>query len=144
MVSLRIHKFNEIVFQLLFSFDMGECVENDIVSLMMHELLVTRKTVLSAYSHAKSIHEAHGELDQIISNISRDYQIKRIGRVEKNIIRYALYFMKSKTTSHKKIISEALRLTQKFSTKESAAYVNALLDEASAKYDQDASFSTPN
>jgi transcription termination factor NusB len=192
-MSFTAHKFNEIVFQLLFSLDMGESEEGDLIPFLMRELSVTRKTVRDAYTRAKRIYDTRKELDEVIAAVSKGYELERIGRVERNIIRCALYELypnnlknrefgkagawsliqqsgaeaaqiqqvglqqvgrcrrdqnprcpaQPKTDSssclgindeplhsREEVISEALRITRKFSTKEALRYVNALLDEA--------------
>lgn len=126
------YKFNEMVLQLLFSLDMGDCLEGDLIPFFMRELSVSRKTVRAAYSHAKNIFVSRLRLDERIAAVSKEYELERIGRVERNVLRFALYEMQTQNAqSREKNISEALRLTRKFSTKEAMAYVNALLDEAS-------------
>jgi transcription antitermination protein NusB len=130
-MSFPSHKFNEVVFQLLFSLDVGECEEVDLIPFLMRELSVTRKIVREAYGYAKRIYDKRKELDKVIGAISKGYEVERIGRVERNVIRCAFYELNSETSQPCEIIiSEALRLTRKFSTKEATAYVNALLDEA--------------
>ncbi|MCC5831863.1 MAG: transcription antitermination factor NusB [Chlamydiales bacterium] len=125
------HKFNEIVFQLLFSLDMGESNEEDLIPFLMRELSVTRKTVRDAFDNAKRVYEARKELDETIASISKGYEFERIGRVERNIIRFALYELSTQSPHPREmVISEALRITRKFSTKEAVSYVNALLDES--------------
>ncbi len=143
-MSFPSHKFNEIVFQLLFSLDLGACEETDLIPFLMRELSVSRKNVRDAYSQAKRIYDARKELDERIGAVSKGYEVERIGRVERNIIRCALYELNSGALQPREmIISEALRLTRKFSTKEATAYVNAVLDEASPGYGERPSFSPP-
>lgn len=125
-------KNHEIVLQILFAMDMGlglENAEKDVSAFLMRELSVTRNTVRSAYQKANLVYEAKDQLDQKISEISEAYALERIHRVEKNILRLALYEIHFEEANSKRmIIAEALRLTRKFSTKEAATYINAILD----------------
>jgi len=128
-MSFPTQKFNEMVFQLLFSLDMGDSLEGDLIPFLMRELSVTRKTVRAAYQKALLIFESREKLDQRIGEISKAYELERIQRVERNILRFAFFELWSETEeSNEMIISEALRLTRKFSTKEATAFVNAILD----------------
>lgn len=132
MSSLPSTKFNEMVFQLLFSLDMGDCLEGDLIPFVMRELSLTRKTVREGYQKARAIFEDKEPLDQVISKISIGYDFERIGRVERNILRMAFYEIeRHKEEERPLIIAEALRLTRKFSTKEATAFVNAILDQES-------------
>lgn len=131
-MSFSQQKFREMTFQLLFSLDMGDCLEEDLIPFLMSELTVSKKNVRTSLEKARQIMEKRSELDAIISSISRDYALERIQRVERNVLRLALYEMiVEKELEEKIIISEALRLCRKFSTPESSSYVNAILDEYS-------------
>lgn len=122
-------KFREIVFQLLYALDANGTTEGELVPFLMRELLVTKKNVTAAYEKATHIWNQHALLDQIIGENSRDYSFERIKTVEKNVLRLALYeLLIEKELNTKIIISEAHRLTRKFSTVEGASFVNALLD----------------
>lgn len=131
-MSLPTAKFNEMVLQLLFSIDMGDCLEGDLIPFIMRELSLTRKTVREGYQKARTIFESKEPLDQIISKTSIGYDFERIGRVERNILRMAFHeFERHNEEERPLIIAEALRLTRKFSTKEATAFVNAILDQES-------------
>lgn len=122
-------KFREIVFQLLYALDANGNPEGELVPFLMRELAVTKKNVTAAYEKATHIWNRHALLDQIIGENSRDYSFDRIKTVEKNVLRLALYeLLIEKELNTKIIISEAHRLTRKFSTVEGASFVNALLD----------------
>jgi transcription antitermination protein NusB len=122
-------KFREIVFQLLFSLDASETAEAELIPFLMRELAVTKKHVSAAYEKALNIWKQHEQLDGIIKEKSQQYSLNRIKTVEKNVLRLALYeLLIEKGVNTKIIISEAHRLTRKFSTPEGASFVNALLD----------------
>lgn len=122
-------KFREIVLQLLFSFEMGSNAEEELASCLMQELKVSRKSVREAFQKAHVIWQNRDMLDPLIANQSREYSFDRIQPVEKNVLRLALFeLLLEKQCSPKITISEALRLTSKFSTPEAAAFVNAIVD----------------
>ncbi len=119
-------KFHEIVFQLLFSLDMGDNQEGgDLIPFIMRELSISKKVVREAYEQAKVLFARSEEADELIEATSKSYELERIGRVERNILRYALLGELS--------LSEALRLTTKFSTKEASTFVHALLESIDEK-----------
>ncbi len=143
VMTYSTHKFNEMVFQLLFSLDMGDCQEEDLIPFLMRELSMTRQNVRAAYNHARAIFDAHKEFDEEIATTSKGYDLERIGRVERNVLRFALHELSTqKEQPRQVIISEALRLTKKFSTKEAVRYVNAVLDTESTD-GEEASLSLP-
>lgn len=128
-MSLPAKKSREIVFQLLFSLDMGDAFEEELIPFLMAELCVTKKLVREAFQLAKSIWEKREELDSKISAISQEYALDRIGKAERNILRQGLFdLIYSLEIPAEVVFSESVRLTRKFSTPEAASFVNALLD----------------
>lgn len=128
-MSLPQQKFREIVFQMLYSYDMGCASEEDMLPLLMAELSVTRQAVRSAQERVRNIIARQTEIDALISKASLSYSFERIQSVERNILRLGIFELLFDTEIPPKVaIAEALRLARKFGTPESATYVNALLD----------------
>jgi transcription antitermination protein NusB len=122
-------KFREIVFQLIYSYDLSHSRDEDIAPFIMKELAVTRKSVREAQVIAKNIQSLLGEIDELIAKTSTSYAFERIQTVERNILRLGVYELIYQANVPPKVaISESMRLARKFGTLESAAFVNALLD----------------
>lgn len=122
-------KFRELVFQMLYSSETGSGKEEDVQELLMKELAVTRKTVHSAQERVNQIRAILKELDTMIAHASFSYSFERIQTVEKNILRLGLFEMFFDDKIPPKVaISEAMRLARKFGTKESAGFINAVMD----------------
>jgi N utilization substance protein B len=136
-MALPPQKFREIVFQIFYSagFPLPETEETAL--MLMSELKVTKKSVLEANEKVKQIHTKLVEIDEKISAHATGYSFERISRVEKAILRlgmYELLFEPSVDSFGGRpvpplvVIAEAIRLTRKFGTFESAHFVNAVLD----------------
>jgi transcription antitermination protein NusB len=122
-------KFREIVFQLLYSHDIGQAEERDMLALMMAELAVSRKAVRDAQAKMIQVTQHLKNIDQCIAKSSHGYAFERIQSVERNILRIGVYeLLYDKTIPPKVAIAEALRLERKFGSPEGASFVNALLD----------------
>lgn len=128
-MALPIKKFREIVLQILFCHDFESGTEEELLPFLMKELRVTKKGVREAYQLAQAIHQKRAQYDAMIEKFSLEYGLERIPRAERNIMRIALFelYDKGETPPHA-AISEAIRLTRKFATRDSARYVNAVLD----------------
>lgn len=131
-MALSHQKFREIVFQLLYSYDLGSPDEKVMLELMMKELAVTKKNVRLAQEKVHKIQQSLSQIDPLIASVSTSYAFERIQTVAKNILRLGIFelFFDSQTPPlpPKVAIAEALRLSRKFSSPESASFVNALLD----------------
>ena len=128
-MALPQQKFREIVFQLLYSYDLGRSREEDMIPLIMKELSVTRKSVREAHVRVEAILAERNKIDEVISKTSHSYAFERIQSVEKNILRLGVFeLIYAKETPPVVAISEAVRLARKFGSPESATFVNAVLD----------------
>lgn len=128
-MSLPQQKFREIVFQMLFSIDMGQASEEDMLPLLMAELSVTKQSVRKAQERVRNLLTRQSEIDALIAKSSTSYSFERIQSVERNILRLGIFEMLYDDEVPPKVaIAEAVRLTRKFSTPESGHFVNAILD----------------
>ena len=128
-MALSPQKFREIVFQLLYSHDFVLGEEDDMIDFMMEQLSVTKKSMKEAQEKHQKISSHIPEIDEQIRRFSVSYNLERIGRVEKSILRLGVYELCYQEVVPPKVaISEAIRLTRKFSTSESGSFINAVLD----------------
>lgn len=122
-------KFREILFQLLFSVDFSLDVEEESVEFFMKEFLITKKVVRAVLEKGKQIQKFLPDIDALITRFSKEYEFDRIAKVEKNILRLGVFELCFTDEVPPKVaIAEAIRITRKFATKESASFVNAVLD----------------
>lgn len=123
------HKFREVVFQLLYSADFNQCPLEDIMAMVMEKVAITKKVVREAYAMQQLVMARKEEIDVMIKKHAQNYQINRIPKVEYNVLCLGIYeLLYCPELSFKITISEAIRLSRKFATKESANFVNAVLD----------------
>jgi N utilization substance protein B len=71
------------------------------------------------------------ELDELLGQLSRNWRIERIARVERTILRMALYELKFRTDIPARVaLNEAIELAKRFGSADASAFVNGLLDSA--------------
>ena len=122
-------KFREIVFQMVFSRDLNENLDDKALSSFLDQFLVPKKFLYQAYEKAQSVFDAIEKIDTLIAKFSSSYDFKRISKVEKNVLRLASFELLFKEEVPKKVaISEAIRLSRKFGSPEGSSFVNAVLD----------------
>ncbi len=128
-MSLSPKKLREVVFQMLYCYDMGYAEPEAIVDMLMKELEISKKNVRMGEARAQTILGHLTAIDEKIGKTCRSYDFNRIQRVERNILRLAIYEMLfDESIDGKVAIAEAIRLARKFSTPESANFINAILD----------------
>lgn len=68
------------------------------------------------------------DLDKTIEAKSNNWRLERMPSVDRNILRLAVYEMTQTDCPAPIVIDEALELARQFSTDDSAAFVNGILD----------------
>jgi N utilization substance protein B len=69
------------------------------------------------------------ELDAAISRASRNWRLERMARVDRNLLRLAVFELKhAKDVPPKVAINEAIEIAKRYGTAESPAFVNGILD----------------
>jgi N utilization substance protein B len=69
------------------------------------------------------------EIDKAIQQHTKHWRLGRMAAVDRNIIRLAVYeLLSGSKTPETVVINEALEIAKKFSTQDSAQFVNGILD----------------
>jgi transcription antitermination protein NusB len=69
------------------------------------------------------------EIDKVIQQHTKNWRLIRMAVVDRNVLRLAVFeFLSGGKTPETVIINEALEIARKFSTNESAQFVNGILD----------------
>jgi transcription antitermination protein NusB len=69
------------------------------------------------------------EIDRLIQVHTRNWRLSRMAAVDRNVLRLAVFELISDVrTPDTVVINEALEIAKKFSTNESAQFVNGILD----------------
>lgn len=69
------------------------------------------------------------EIDLLLARYARNWTLERMAAVDRNILRLAVYEMRSRTDPPPVVvINEAVDIAKKYSTPDSGAFVNGILD----------------
>jgi len=68
-------------------------------------------------------------IDELIQKTSTNWKLERMARVDRNILRLAVYeILKRSEIPVKVSLNEAIELSKKYGSEESSAFVNGILD----------------
>jgi N utilization substance protein B len=77
----------------------------------------------------RGVREHHADIDALIGRASRNWRLERMARVDRNLLRLAIYELKYCADVPAKVaINEAIEIAKRFGTAESPAFVNGILD----------------
>ncbi len=80
-------------------------------------------------STVKGILKTHEELETILVKYLKNWKLSRISKIEHTIFMLSIYELKfTPDVPAKVVINEAIELGKKYSTKESASFLNGILD----------------
>jgi N utilization substance protein B len=78
----------------------------------------------------KGVCQRREEIDSLIKKYVKNWDLKRMATVDRNIIRLAAYeILATPETPINVIIDEAVEISKKYSTKDSSKFVNGILDK---------------
>ena len=116
--------------QLLCQFDAGNSEVASITEEGFDEDTSETTVPLSKASIlAKKVWESKELADEMIAGLTPDWPLHRQPLVDRNILRLAHYEIVSATTPPIVAIDEAVDLAKEFCTKESPAFINAVLEK---------------
>ena len=134
-MGLAPQKFREIVFLVLYTNDFHKNDSDELISIVMKELQVSKKNVQQALDKVNALLQNQSIIDSAIREVSTSYDFERIHSIERNVLRLAVFeLVVEKRIPPKVAIAEAKRLAKKFSTQEAPSFVHALLEAICHKH----------
>ena len=86
-----------------------------------------QETIDFASYLATATWQFRAEIDAIIAQLSHDWPLDRIGKVDRSILRLSLEELKLAETPASVVINEAVELAKKYSGLEAAKFINGIL-----------------
>jgi transcription antitermination protein NusB len=82
----------------------------------------------------RGVSQYRAEIDAQLTELSRNWRLERMGIVERNVIRIALFELgHAPNVPTAVVINEAVELAKRYGTAEGVAFVNGLLDRAATE-----------
>ncbi len=114
--------------QMLFQWDMSQQEFTKLESKFWKSAKAADKTRAFANKLFEGAAKDVAVLDALIVGHSDNWRFERLAAIDRAILRLAIHEMKSSDTPPKVVLNEAVDLAKKFSSEESGAFVNGILD----------------
>jgi len=82
-----------------------------------------------AFAVAREAYEHRADADAVLGELSSEWSVSRMPVVDRSILRLAHYEMTREGAQPKAVVNEAVELAKAFSTANSPAFVNGILDK---------------
>ncbi len=125
-------EIRELVLQALYAYEVGKNSREEVLNHILKQRLDSDKEALKfAESMVLRTLDMEEELDEIINQQIKNWEIHRLAVIDKLILRLALCeFLRYEEIPTKVTINEAIELAKNFSTQKSGKFVNGILDAA--------------
>jgi transcription antitermination protein NusB len=119
----------ECALQMLYEFDVGKHSKEGILETFWEMNEHPQKVQEFANQLFEGSVTRLKEIDKTIQQHTKNWRLSRMAAVDRNILRLAVFeFLSDSKTPETVVINEALEIAKKFSTYESAQFVNGILD----------------
>jgi N utilization substance protein B len=128
----------EIALQSLYQIEMNEVTPKEAVAMAIHEaendneagLAIQDEKMSPAYVHelVNGTRSHLSQIDEMLSDFLKGWQMDRLSRVDREVLRLAAYEMVYRDDVPPKVaLNEAIELAKHFGTEESGKFVNGVL-----------------
>jgi N utilization substance protein B len=126
-VSLRT-KAREFAMQMLFQWDMSRQDPRKLEAKFWRDAKAADATRAFANRLFEGATAETATLDEIIVKHAEHWRFERLAAIDRAILRLAIYELRAAETPPKVVLNEAVDLAKKFSSEDSGAFVNGILD----------------
>jgi len=126
-VSLRT-KSREFAMQMLFQWDMSQQDFTKLEVKFWRSAKAANKTRAFANKLFEGAAKDVTTLDAIIVKHADNWRFERLAAIDRAILRLAIHEMSGQDTPPRVVLNEAVELAKKFSSEESGAFVNGVLN----------------
>jgi transcription antitermination protein NusB len=127
VASLR-SKSREFAMQMLFQWDMSQQDPTKLEAKFWKGAKAADTTRAFANRLFEGTAREISALDELIVKHAENWRFERLAAIDRAILRLAMYELRATDTPPKVVLNEAVDLAKKFSSEDSGAFVNGILD----------------
>ena len=137
----------EAALKLLYALEMTHAEINDVLQASWTTTVVPQEVWDFTTALVSGVMAHRQEIDDLIQALSTHWSLERIGLVERNILRFAIYELLYMPDIPPKVtMNEAVEIAKKYGAEEASVFVNGVLDRIThdvAQYPRDLSPALP-
>ena len=128
-MSLR-RKSREFALQMLFQWDMSPQEPGKLEAKFWRAAKAADSTRAFANQLFEGAAKQVAALDELIVKHAENWRFERLAAIDRAVLRLAIYELRVADAPYKVVLNEAVDLAKKYSSEESGAFVNGVLDAA--------------
>jgi len=123
-------KARQLALELVYQLDLGERPFDQEAQDYLAERSHQPEVLEFASGLAQGCWQHREEIDRTIANLAEHWELSRIATIDRNILRLGAYELIYRDDIPRKVsINEAVELAKRYSTGDSGAFVNGILDK---------------
>jgi N utilization substance protein B len=126
-VSLR-RKSREFALQMLFQWDMSPQEPAKLEAKFWRAAKAADSTRAFANQLFEGTAKGVAALDELIIKHAENWRFERLAAIDRAVLRLAIYELRVADAPYRVVLNEAVELAKKYSSEESGAFVNGILD----------------
>ena len=133
------HRAREYVLKALYAFEIGDQATVEVFDRVIERNSLDDNAMTFARTLFVNVVEHLVDIDRHIDQLATNWNLERIAIVDKNILRMAIGEVEYMPEVPIRVaVNEAIELAKRYSTLESAAFVNGILDRVLHEHEADA------
>lgn len=134
----RRSRSREVALQLLYEEDLNPQRSEEVSSRFLSQRLHQDEELIQfARGLVEGVQSHCDQLDQLISEHTENWAITRIAATDRNVLRLGVYELIHTDTPGPVVLNEAVELSKRFGGKQSAGFVNGVLDRILHREEKD-------
>ena len=118
----------ELALKVLFQVDVGHLSPDEALQTWEEEVRPATEDRDYVDGLVRGIAASDAELDEIIAELAEGWKIDRLAKVDKNVLRIALYeLIHHPDSTPNTVVNDAVEIVKKYSTDDSGRFVNGIL-----------------
>jgi transcription antitermination protein NusB len=118
----------ELVLKVLFQVDVGGLPTEEALETAFEQVRPPDEEQAYVADVVRGVAERIQDLDGIIGSLAEGWRLDRLAKVDKNVLRAALFELKHRTDIPVNVVvNDAVEIAKKYSTEDSGRFVNGIL-----------------
>jgi len=125
----------ESALQILFAIDAGGHTAELAIVDFWRETPGDGEGRVYSESLVRGVEQARTELDEVLTEVSENWRLSRMTRVDRNVLRLGAFELKYRPDVPRAVIlDEAVELAKRYGTEESGSFVNGILEQVANRF----------
>ena len=134
----KLKSARELILKVLFQIEVGKLPPDEALETSFEQVLPSPEDRAYVDEVVRGVVAETEELDAIIAGLAEGWRLDRLAKVDKNVLRTALYELKHQPGAPVSVVvNDAVEVAKKYSTEDSGRFVNGILGSFIRQRDPD-------